>query len=33
MNYFELLAKIVADIRIAVSLSTILPVGPAMPVR
>jgi adenosylcobinamide-GDP ribazoletransferase len=33
MNYFELLAKIVADIRIAVSLSTILPVGPAMPVN
>ncbi|MGA7071556.1 adenosylcobinamide-GDP ribazoletransferase [Bradyrhizobium sp.] len=32
MNYFELLAKIVADIRIAVSLSTILPVGPAKPV-
>lgn len=33
MNYFELLAKIVADIRIAVSLSTILPVGPAKPVN
>ena len=33
MNYSELLAKIVADIRIAVSLSTILPVGPAMPVN
>ena len=33
MNYFELLAKIVADIRIAVSFSTILPVDPAMPVE
>jgi adenosylcobinamide-GDP ribazoletransferase len=29
MNYFELFAKVVTDIRIAVSLSTILPVGPA----
>jgi adenosylcobinamide-GDP ribazoletransferase len=33
MRYFELLAKIVADIRIAVSLSTILPVGLAKPVN
>ena len=28
MNHFELLEKIVMDIRIAVALSTILPVGP-----
>ena len=28
MNHFELLEKIVTDIRIAVALSTILPVGP-----
>lgn len=32
MNYFELLQRTVADIRIAVSFSTILPVGPAKPV-
>lgn len=32
MNYFESLRKIATDIRIAVSLSTILPVGPAGPV-
>jgi adenosylcobinamide-GDP ribazoletransferase len=33
MNYFELLAKILTDIRIAVSFSTLLPVGPAQPVN
>ncbi len=33
MHYFELLKRIVADIRIAISLSTILPVGPAAPVN
>jgi adenosylcobinamide-GDP ribazoletransferase len=32
MRYVELLAKILTDIRIAVSLSTILPVGPGRPV-
>jgi adenosylcobinamide-GDP ribazoletransferase len=32
MRYVERLAKILTDIRIAVSLSTILPVGPARPV-
>ncbi|MGA2054737.1 MAG: adenosylcobinamide-GDP ribazoletransferase [Bradyrhizobium sp.] len=32
MSYFELLAKIVTDVRIAVSLSTILPVGSAKPI-
>jgi len=32
MRYFELSVKIVTDIRIAMSLSTILPVGPANPV-
>jgi adenosylcobinamide-GDP ribazoletransferase len=32
MRYAELLAQIVTDNRIAVSLSTILPVGPAKPV-
>jgi len=32
MNYVELLGRIVADIRIALSLSTILPVGPGNPV-
>jgi adenosylcobinamide-GDP ribazoletransferase len=31
MNYAELLKRIVADIRMAVSLSTILPVGPTEP--
>lgn len=31
MRYAELLEKILADIRIAMSLSTILPVGPAKP--
>ena len=31
MNYLELLGKIAADIRIAVSLSTILPLGRAAP--
>jgi len=31
MNHFELLGKIVTDIRIAVALSTILPVGPQTP--
>ena len=31
MNYVELLARIAAEIRIAVSLSTILPVGPTRP--
>jgi adenosylcobinamide-GDP ribazoletransferase len=31
MNYLELLEKIISDIRIAVSLSTILPVGPPKP--
>jgi adenosylcobinamide-GDP ribazoletransferase len=33
MNYVEFLAKIVADIRIAISLSTILPIGPAKPLN
>src|SRR3974377_989482 len=32
MNHFKLLGKIVTDIRIAVALSTILPVGPQAPV-
>jgi adenosylcobinamide-GDP ribazoletransferase len=32
MNYVEPLGKIAADIRMAVSLSTILPIGPANPV-
>ena len=31
MRQFELLENIVSDIRIALSLSTILPVGPAKP--
>ena len=31
MNYVELLERIAADVRIAVSLSTILPLGPATP--
>ncbi|MGA8901807.1 adenosylcobinamide-GDP ribazoletransferase [Bradyrhizobium sp.] len=33
MNYIELLGRAVADIRIAVSFSTILPAGPAKPVN
>lgn len=33
MNHFEFLGKIVTDIRIAVALSTILPVGPQAPVN
>jgi adenosylcobinamide-GDP ribazoletransferase len=33
MNHFAFLAKIVTDIRIAVALSTILPVGPQAPVN
>src|SRR5579872_4934442 len=33
MNYLELLGKVVKDIGIAVSLSTIVPVGPAAPIR
>src|SRR3974377_1218019 len=32
MNHFKLLGKIVTDIRIAVALSTILPVGSQAPV-
>ena len=32
MRYFELLTRIVTDIRMAVSFSTILPVGPTKPV-
>src|SRR5579863_9598365 len=31
MNYVELLERIAADVRIAVSLSTILPVAPSAP--
>ena len=33
MNHFELLGKIITDIRIAVALSTILPVGPQAPLN
>ena len=33
MSHFELLEKIVTEIRIAVALSTILPVGPQAPVN
>jgi len=33
MNHFAFLAKIVTDIRIALALSTILPVGPQAPVN
>jgi adenosylcobinamide-GDP ribazoletransferase len=33
MNYFELLKTVGTDIRIAVSLCTILPVGPATPLE
>ncbi len=31
MNYAELLTRIIADIRVAVSFSTIIPAGPAKP--